>query len=120
MRPVAVEMPLLLAAADLVVSRGGGTTVAELLAVGRAAVIVPYPHHRDRQQFHNADVLVRAGAAEVVEESQMGVDRLRDLFARLLRDPAQLVRMGEAARAQCPGDPCATILEDMQRQGGLG
>lgn len=119
-RPVAVEMPMLLAASDLVVSRGGGTTVAELMAVGRAAVIVPYPHHRDRQQFHNADVLVRAGAAQVVEERDLGVDVLQRLFSDLLRDPARLVRMGEAARAQCPGDPCKAILEDMARQGGLG
>jgi len=119
-RPVAVEMPMLLAAADLVVSRGGGTTVAELMAVGRAAVIVPYPHHRDRQQFHNADVLVRAGAAEVVEEKDMGAERLERIFSALLCDPARLARMGEAARAQCPGDPCEAILEDMQRQGGLG
>lgn len=119
-RPVAVEMPMLLAAADLVVSRGGGTTVAELMAVGRAAVIVPYPHHRDRQQFHNADVLVRAGAAEVVEEKDMSAERLQRTFTALLGDPGRLARMGEAARAQCPGDPCVAILEDMQRQGGLG
>ena len=50
----------------------------------------------------------------------MGAERLERIFSALLCDPARLARMGEAARAQCPGDPCEAILEDMQRQGGLG
>ena len=50
-RPVAQDMARLFAAADLVVCRGGGTTVAELCAVGRAAVIVPYPHHKVQRQL---------------------------------------------------------------------
>ncbi|MFN0057088.1 MAG: UDP-N-acetylglucosamine--N-acetylmuramyl-(pentapeptide) pyrophosphoryl-undecaprenol N-acetylglucosamine transferase [Planctomycetota bacterium] len=49
--------------AHFVVARAGGSTVAELCAVGRGALLVPYPHHRDRQQFLNADVMVAAGAA---------------------------------------------------------
>src|SRR6185436_11453341 len=62
-RPLAMDMDRMLGAADLVICRGGGTTVAELMAVGRAAVIVPYPHHKDRQQLRNAAVLERCGAA---------------------------------------------------------
>ena len=112
-RPVAQDMARLFAAADLVVCRGGGTTVAELCAVGRAAVIVPYPHHKDRQQLRNAEVLARAGAAVIVEEPQLTVDGLADLLQALFADPQRLAAMGKAARALQNGDPVATILADM-------
>jgi UDP-N-acetylglucosamine--N-acetylmuramyl-(pentapeptide) pyrophosphoryl-undecaprenol N-acetylglucosamine transferase len=112
-RPVAQDMARLFAAADLVVCRGGGTTVAELCAVGRAAVIVPYPHHKDRQQLRNAEVLARAGAAVIVEEPQLTVERLADLLQALFADPQRLASMGRAARALQTGDPVATILADM-------
>jgi UDP-N-acetylglucosamine--N-acetylmuramyl-(pentapeptide) pyrophosphoryl-undecaprenol N-acetylglucosamine transferase len=118
-RPVAMDMDHLLGAADLVICRGGGTTVAELMAAGRAAIIVPYPHHKDRQQLRNAEVLVRAGAALVVEESELSVDRLQDIVADLLLDPGRLCAMGTAARALRARDPTAAILADMQGQGGL-
>jgi UDP-N-acetylglucosamine--N-acetylmuramyl-(pentapeptide) pyrophosphoryl-undecaprenol N-acetylglucosamine transferase len=112
-RPVAQDMARLFAAADLVVCRGGGTTVAELCAVGRAAVIVPYPHHKDRQQLRNAEVLARAGAAVIVEEPQLTVDFLADLLQALFADPQRLAAMGQAARGLQTGDPVATILADM-------
>lgn len=119
-RAVAMDMDRMLGAADLVICRGGGTTVAELMAAGRPAVIVPYPHHKDRQQLHNARVLERAGAAVVLEEGELSPERLRDTIAALLRDPARLRAMGAAARRLSTADPTATILDDMQRHGGLG
>jgi UDP-N-acetylglucosamine--N-acetylmuramyl-(pentapeptide) pyrophosphoryl-undecaprenol N-acetylglucosamine transferase len=118
-RPMAMDMDRLLGAADLVVCRGGGTTVAELMAAGRPAVIVPYPHHRDRQQVHNADVLVRAGAAVVLEEKALDALALATVLGSLLRDRARLSAMGQAARRLAVADPCAAILADMQLQGGL-
>src|SRR5690606_40849672 len=71
-RPLARDMATLYAAADLVVCRGGGSTLAELIAAGRPAVIVPYPYHRDRQQWHNGKVLERAGAGVVVDHTRLG------------------------------------------------
>jgi UDP-N-acetylglucosamine--N-acetylmuramyl-(pentapeptide) pyrophosphoryl-undecaprenol N-acetylglucosamine transferase len=112
-RTVALDMDRLFGAADLVVCRGGGTTVAELCAVGRPAVIVPYPHHKDRQQLRNAEVLAKAGAAWIVEESQLTVSGLTELLQGLLGDPARLQRMGAAARGLLPGDAAGAILRDM-------
>jgi UDP-N-acetylglucosamine--N-acetylmuramyl-(pentapeptide) pyrophosphoryl-undecaprenol N-acetylglucosamine transferase len=112
-RTVALDMDRLFGAADLVVCRGGGSTVAELCAVGRPAVIVPYPHHKDRQQLRNAEVLAKAGAAWIVEESQLTVGGLAELLQGLLRDPQRLLRMGEAARGLLPGDAAGAILRDM-------
>lgn len=65
------EMWLALAASDLVVSRAGASTLAELTALGKPAVLLPYPYHRDRHQHANAQVLVDEGAALLIE------DRLR-------------------------------------------
>jgi len=112
-RPVALDMARLFAAADLVVCRGGGTTVAELCAVGRPAVIVPYPHHKDRQQLRNAEVLARAGAASIVEEPQLSVESLALVLQAMLADPVRLSAMGDAARAIQNGDAVEAILRDM-------
>ena len=112
-RPVALDMDRMFAAADLVVCRGGGTTVAELGAVGRPAVIVPYPHHRDQQQLRNAEVLEAAGAARIVQEAALQARTLAETLRELLADEAGLVAMGERARRLRAPDATARILEDM-------
>ncbi|MBZ0152673.1 MAG: UDP-N-acetylglucosamine--N-acetylmuramyl-(pentapeptide) pyrophosphoryl-undecaprenol N-acetylglucosamine transferase, partial [Planctomycetes bacterium] len=112
-RPVALDMDRMLAAADLVICRGGGTTVAELAAVGRPAVIVPYPHHKDRQQLHNARVLADRGAAIVIEEPQLSPETLRQFLAALFDDPARLLAMASAAKQLHTVDAVDRILGDM-------
>jgi UDP-N-acetylglucosamine--N-acetylmuramyl-(pentapeptide) pyrophosphoryl-undecaprenol N-acetylglucosamine transferase len=62
------RMHLVLRGSDLVVSRAGASTLAELTAVGVPAILLPYPYHRDQHQRLNAEVLSRAGAAEVVTD----------------------------------------------------
>lgn len=113
-RPLALDMPDLFAAADLVICRGGGCTVSELVATGRPAVIVPYPHHADRQQLRNARILERAGAAEVVEQSALSVETLTERLARLLGDPAALAAMGQCAAGVAPRDSADQIVGDLE------
>lgn len=62
------NMPELLAAADLVISRAGALTLAELEAVGRAAILIPSPNVAENHQYYNAMELQKAGAAVVIEE----------------------------------------------------
>jgi UDP-N-acetylglucosamine--N-acetylmuramyl-(pentapeptide) pyrophosphoryl-undecaprenol N-acetylglucosamine transferase len=112
-RPLATDMAELYAAADLVICRGGGGTVAELMAAGRAAIVVPYPHHRDRQQFHNAMVLVRAGAAELVEQRGLTAPLLAARVGALLVDGRAALMGARAARAALP-DPTARIVADIR------
>lgn len=118
-RPVAMDMATLYGAADLVVCRGGGGTVAELMVAGRAAIIVPYPHHKDRQQWHNGRVLEQAGAALLCEEKDFDVDWLTQELDRLLDQPERLTQMSERARALRAEDPCDLILADLRRLGVL-
>ena len=118
-RSVVMDMASLYAAADLVICRGGGGTVAELMMAGRASIIVPYPHHRDRQQWHNGQVLSSAGAAYLIEEADLQEVALAELLQDLVSRPGKLEGMGEAASGLAPRDPCEQILSDMQDLGAL-
>jgi len=119
-RAVAADMDRLFAAADLIICRGGGTTVAELMAVGRAAIILPYPHHKDRQQLHNARVLERVGAAIIQEEAGLDPAALRQLIEDLLRDPARLKSMADQGRQLGRLDAVEAILADVGEVVGGG
>lgn len=85
------------AVADLALCRGGATTVAELGAVGLPAIVIPYPHHRDRQQELHGRVLEKAGAAIVVADADATVERIAKEAERLLSDDASLQQMRLAA-----------------------
>ncbi len=86
--------------ADLVVCRAGAITVAELAAAGVGAVLVPFPHAVDDHQTRNAEFLVQAGAAEMVQQHELDAVVLGRRLARLLPDRARLQGMAEAARRQ--------------------
>ena len=88
------------AVADLVVSRAGMITVAELCAWGLASVLVPLPTAAADHQTHNAKVLAEAGASELLPQSELTSNRLRDVVTGLLQDPARRKQMAERALAR--------------------
>ncbi|MGE0482306.1 MAG: glycosyltransferase [Phycisphaerae bacterium] len=94
------EMWLALAASDLVVSRAGASTLAELTALGKPSVLLPYPYHRDRHQHANAQVLVDEGAAVLVEDRLTPADNAAPLLAALERfaNADERARAAAAAR----------------------
>jgi UDP-N-acetylglucosamine--N-acetylmuramyl-(pentapeptide) pyrophosphoryl-undecaprenol N-acetylglucosamine transferase len=77
------DMPNLLASADLVIGRSGAVSVAEYAASGAASICMPYPHHKDRQQYLNADKLVEAGAAIIVDDLPDSAERGQWLWEEL-------------------------------------
>jgi len=89
------DMGAAYAAADLIVCRGGASSVAECLALGKAAVFVPYPWHRDEHQVQNARAAADAGAAELVHEVELDAPRVRATIEQLL-----LMRGARAAMAE--------------------
>lgn len=111
------EMSLALAAADLVVSRAGASTLAELTALGRPSILLPYPYHRDRHQHANAQVLVDQGAALMLEDRLLPEVNAHPLQAALERcaDPAVRQRMAQAAgslgRGAAAHDVAAWLLQ---------
>ncbi|HZU71598.1 MAG TPA: undecaprenyldiphospho-muramoylpentapeptide beta-N-acetylglucosaminyltransferase [Acidimicrobiales bacterium] len=115
------RMPTVLAAADVMVCRAGGSTVAELTAVGVASILVPLPHAPGDHQSANAAALARAGAAVVVSDDQFDTARLADLLGQLLDTPGRLQEMEEAARSLGrPGaaDLVAELVESTGASGG--
>jgi UDP-N-acetylglucosamine--N-acetylmuramyl-(pentapeptide) pyrophosphoryl-undecaprenol N-acetylglucosamine transferase len=105
--------------ATLVVARGGALTCAELAAVGTPAILVPYPHHADRQQYENAEALAAGGGARVVEEHDLGPEGVRRHVLDLLEDAAAIERMRNALRTREP-DGAGQIAADLIRLVGGG
>ena len=97
-------------AADLVVCRAGATTLAELAAAGRPAVLVPFPAATDDHQRKNALVLANAGAAVMVEERELA-GRLADETGTLLGDETRRLAMAAAMRTFAKPDAAARIVD---------
>jgi UDP-N-acetylglucosamine--N-acetylmuramyl-(pentapeptide) pyrophosphoryl-undecaprenol N-acetylglucosamine transferase len=93
------DLPVRMAAAHLVISRSGASTVAELSAIGRPSILVPLPNALDQDQFANAGVLEGAGGAIRIVQSDFTPDRLAAEISRLANDPEGLARMAAAAKS---------------------
>ena len=96
--PFFQEMADIMRRADVVVSRAGATTLAELAAAGRPSVLVPLPGAADGHQQANAEVLADRGAAEVLPEAGLSGERLAARVLALAADDERRRRMGAAAR----------------------
>ena len=94
------DLPARIAASHLVISRSGASTVAELAAIGRPAILVPLPHALDHDQRANAAMLGQAGGAIVMEQTHFTPDRVAAEIARLAAAPEKLTAMAAAARGQ--------------------
>lgn len=99
------DMPVHFGQASLVMARSGASTVAELAAAGKPALLVPFAAAADDHQRRNAEEMVNAGAAVLLHERDLEVPgRLLDLLKDLLASPERLVSMATAARSQAhPG-----------------
>lgn len=112
------DMATALTAADLVVSRAGATTVAELTVVGLGAILVPLPIATADHQTANARVLVDAGAAELIVDDELDGDRLEATLEPLLADGRAMRAMGAAAAAlgrPDAADRVAALIEEHAR-----
>jgi len=99
-----------LAAADLVVCRAGAMTLAELAAVGRAAILIPSPHVTHHHQDGNAAAFARAGAARILAEDGLDGATLGGAVVALLGDAEARQRMAQAARSLDRPDSLARIV----------
>jgi UDP-N-acetylglucosamine--N-acetylmuramyl-(pentapeptide) pyrophosphoryl-undecaprenol N-acetylglucosamine transferase len=96
---------------DLVLCRAGATSLAELTAVGKPAVLVPFPHATDNHQEYNARALVDAGGAALLRESEWTPATLADALAGLLESRAKLSAMSAAMRAAARPEAAQTIVD---------
>jgi UDP-N-acetylglucosamine--N-acetylmuramyl-(pentapeptide) pyrophosphoryl-undecaprenol N-acetylglucosamine transferase len=96
--------------ADLVVCRAGATTVAELTALGKPAILVPYPFAADDHQRANASVLAAGDAGILILDRDLTGERLASAIIELAKDRARLTAMGAAARSLATPDSAARVV----------
>ena len=107
-----VDLPARIAASHLVVSRSGASTVAELSAIGRPAILVPLPHALDQDQLANAGTLEASGGAIRIEERDFSAERLAREITALSNDSARLAKMAQGAKS-CGTTDAAERLADL-------
>lgn len=111
--PFIDDMAAALTAADVVIERAGASSLAELCAVGRAAILIPYPFAADDHQRKNAESLAKKGAAIAVPQPEATEARIAVELAQLARDPARRSKIAGAARALGQPDAAARVAEDL-------
>ncbi len=104
------EMPHLLAAATIVVSRAGMGTLTELAALGRPSLIVPLP---GSHQWANAQAFARLGAIEVADQAALSADILAARVLSLLDDTSRREQLGQALAASMPRDAAQRIAQEL-------
>jgi UDP-N-acetylglucosamine--N-acetylmuramyl-(pentapeptide) pyrophosphoryl-undecaprenol N-acetylglucosamine transferase len=112
------DMVARLGEADVVLSRSGATTCAELAAAGRAAILVPFAGAADDHQTVNARAFEAQGAACVLEERTLGGEALAATLRRLVDAPGLITEMGAAARRLARPDAAARVADLLVGPGG--
>lgn len=116
--PYIQRMPAALASADLAVARAGAMTLAELSAWGIPSILVPLPTAAANHQYHNAVALADAGAAVMVQESELGGGRLWDEVAALAGDAERRAQVAARARERGQPDAADRIVRELARLAG--
>jgi UDP-N-acetylglucosamine--N-acetylmuramyl-(pentapeptide) pyrophosphoryl-undecaprenol N-acetylglucosamine transferase len=109
--PFIDDMAEALSWADLAVCRAGAMTIAELQAAGLGAIFVPLAVATDDHQTKNAEVMVRSGAARLIQERDLTPERLGEAISELIADRARLLKMAEAARGSRVIDAAAQLAD---------
>lgn len=112
------DMATRYAEADLIVCRAGATTVAEITAVGRAAVFIPFPEAADDHQTKNAEALVAAEAAMMISQVQLEGKLMALTIEALVADQHRLAHMADNARSLGRPEAAVTIVNDLYKLAG--
>jgi UDP-N-acetylglucosamine--N-acetylmuramyl-(pentapeptide) pyrophosphoryl-undecaprenol N-acetylglucosamine transferase len=111
--PFIADMASAYAASALVIGRAGATSLAEICAVGRPSILVPFPFAAGDHQWHNAKALETRGAAVALREADGLRDALAEAVMRLLSHPDERLAMADAARALGRPEAAAAIVDDL-------
>lgn len=112
-RPFIDDMATAYRQADLLICRAGATTIAEVTALGKACLFVPFPHATDDHQRKNAEALLKKGACEMLVEQEIGGKGLSEAIARLMENRDALKLIGENAAALARLDAARVIVDQM-------
>jgi UDP-N-acetylglucosamine--N-acetylmuramyl-(pentapeptide) pyrophosphoryl-undecaprenol N-acetylglucosamine transferase len=105
------DLPKRMAETHLVIARSGAGTIAELMAIGRPAILVPLPGALDDNQTPNADILDRAGGGWKIRQSDLTPDSLAQMIIQIFADPLALARRATAAHALATPNAAAKLAD---------
>ncbi|HEY5048372.1 MAG TPA: undecaprenyldiphospho-muramoylpentapeptide beta-N-acetylglucosaminyltransferase [Rhizomicrobium sp.] len=111
------DLPRRMAAAHLVICRGGASTISELATIGRPSIIVPYPFATDDHQTANAQVMAKAGAAVVMQQRDISAEKLARMMEEMLEAPSVLLKRAEAARSLAMPGAAGKLADLVDRLG---
>ncbi|MEO7054170.1 MAG: glycosyltransferase, partial [Rhizomicrobium sp.] len=111
LQPFFADLPQRMAEAHLVIGRSGAGTIAELMAIGRPAILVPLPHALDDNQTPNAEILSRAGAGWTVAQGEMSPDSLARMLIEIFSAPQDLAHRAAAAHALAVPDATEKLAD---------
>jgi UDP-N-acetylglucosamine--N-acetylmuramyl-(pentapeptide) pyrophosphoryl-undecaprenol N-acetylglucosamine transferase len=111
--PFIADMAREYARADLVVCRAGATTIAEVTALAKACLFIPFPYAVDDHQRRNAEALLRQSACFMLLERELSAERLADLILQLAGDPRLVRRTGELAFSMARLDAARIIVDEI-------
>lgn len=106
------DSPTALANCDLFIGRSGASTVSEIAALGVASILIPYPHHKDQQQLHNARVLSAVDAATILEQPALTPEMLAEAIASMSRK--KCIDMAIAARTVAKPNATSDICDVLE------
>jgi UDP-N-acetylglucosamine--N-acetylmuramyl-(pentapeptide) pyrophosphoryl-undecaprenol N-acetylglucosamine transferase len=112
------DLPKRMAAAHLVISRSGASTVSELAVIGRPAILIPYPFATDDHQTANASELANAGAAWLIQQRDLTAEKLSALLADIFSKPDDLAKRAEAAASLGKPDAAQRLADLVDEIGG--
>lgn len=115
LRPYIYDMPLQMAAADIVIARAGAMTLSELALMKKACVLIPSPYVAENHQYKNAKALADANAATLVEEKELEEGRLTVCVCELLASDARLYEQQKNIASFAQADACQSIWKDIVR-----
>jgi UDP-N-acetylglucosamine--N-acetylmuramyl-(pentapeptide) pyrophosphoryl-undecaprenol N-acetylglucosamine transferase len=113
------DLPNRIADSHLVIARSGASTVAELAAIGRPAILVPLPHALDQDQLANATALAAAGGALLIRQDEFTAERLTQELSQFAGRPAILTGMAAAARRSGRADAAERLADLVIRVAGI-
>ena len=103
------------AAADLVICRAGATTTAELIAAGKASIMIPFPFAADDHQRKNAEALEAGGASRMILQQDLSGERLATDIKKLVAVPEEVDRMESASRKLAHGDAAKSVVDMIEK-----
>ncbi len=112
--PFLFDMPRVLKSADLVVSRSGAGTLAELAACGKPSILIPFPYATHNHQEKNARAMEATGASSVILESELSGERLAHEIEMILSHPERLREMGKNSLANRKVDATTLMIQECQ------